>query len=363
VTAPTGFAFVSATPPATLVGGVLQLRNLGVPPGGSVTVSFQATTPSTTGSFSWNDPADGSIIRVKQSNEFSGPPGNDLQFQAETSHVDTFVGTCVLAFVVHPADAEPGANVTGADLDPEGPPVSVEVLEEPGGERVTTSTDTISLELLPPPDVSGAALSPAVPSATATAGLATFDAATGDGFSITPVGDGYALRAVARPGIAAATSDPFDVIAAGTVCTGPGCSNTVVSSEGVSVTVTAPNAEAGDVISVLLDVEDLTCPGYTPLAGTPVITFSVTGDSHRVITIRIPAELATRPVNQHRVCYGSALAFTDRFGAVTNVGLLPNCTDKQEADAPCQRPSRVDRPQGDHIVSFFAPPGSTRGRT
>jgi hypothetical protein len=253
--------------------------------------------------------------------------------------------------------------VTGSDLDPDGPPVAVEVLEGPGGDRVLTSADEISLELLPPPDVSGAALSPAVPSATAAGGLATFDASAGDGFSIAPAGDGYAIRAVARPGIAPATSDPFDVIGTGVVCTGPGCTDTVVSSTGVSVTVTAPNSQAGDALSVALDVEELTCAGYAPLPGTPVITFTVTGDSYRVITIRIPAALATRPVHQHRICYASALAFTDRFGVVTNVGLLPSCTEKQEADAPCQRVSRIDRPQGDHVVSFFAPPGSTRGRT
>lgn len=356
---PAGFVITAiVTPPpngtVTFDAATIRMGGIAVPPGGSTSVSFQATTAGE-GEYVWH-------VGAKKSNDPDGPPDN-LVFRGGGSHVETLVDRCVLRFDVQPADAEAGANVTGADLDPDGPPVAVEVLDGPDGDLVTTSSDTISLELLPPPDVSGAALSPTVPTATAAGGLAVFDASAGDGFSITPAGNGYELRAVARPGIAPTTSDPFNVIGTGVVCTGPGCTSTVVSSEGVTVTVTAPNAEAGDVISVLLDVEELSCPGYTPLAGTPIVTFTVTGDSHRVITIRIPAALATRPVNQHRICYGSALAFTDRFGAVTNVGLLPNCTDKQEADAPCQRVSRIDRPQGDHVVSFIAPPGSTRGRT
>lgn len=359
IDAPAGFTITAiVTPPATGTVSfgptVIRLVELAVPPGGSTSVVFQATTAGA-GVYIWH-------VGAKRSTNPDGPH-DDLVFRGGGSHVETRVDMCVLRFATQPANAETGANVSGAALDPDGPPVAVEVLDGPDGSRVTTSSASISLELLPPPTVEGAALSPAVPTVTAASGLAAFDAAGGDGFSISPAGSGYRLGAAAGPGIVPATSDPFDVIGIGVVCTGPGCSETVVSSNGVVVTVTAPDAQAGDVITVQLDVEALACPGYTPLAGTPIVTFTVTGNSIRVVTIRVPAALATRPLHQNRVCYSSLLSFTDRLGVVTNTGLLPSCPTKQPSVPPCQRVSRIHRPSGDHIISFIAPPGSTKGRT
>jgi hypothetical protein len=111
-------------------------------------------------------------------------------------------------------------------------------------------------------------------------------------------------------------------------------------------------------------VEALTCEGYVPLAGVPVATFSVSGNSHRVVTFRVPAALAVRPAPQDRVCYSSALPFTDRAGnANVTTGLLADCKPRTPLTAPCQFPTEVDHATGDHIVSFRAPAGATRGRT
>ncbi len=190
-----------------------------------------------------------------------------------------------------------------------------------------------------------------------------FDAGQGDGFSISPAGLGYRITATSSPGIAPVTSDPFDVVNGGSVCTGPGCSASASAGD-VNVIVTAPDALPGDTISIALNVEGLDCPGYTPLAGTPVVTFVVTGNSIRIVRIRVPAALATRPRTEDRVCYASELAFVDRDGVLTNLGILPQCPAKTpSATPPCQRRTRVDKHNGDHIVSFIAPPGSTKGRT
>jgi hypothetical protein len=193
-------------------------------------------------------------------------------------------------------------------------------------------------------------------------GLAVFDADQGDGFSITPQGLGYRIQATSVSSITTAISDPFDIVNDGVVCSGTGCSGQA-SAPGGSVEVTAPDAQPGDTITVALNVEALDCPGYTPLAGTPVVTFTVTGDSVRFVTIRVPAALATRPRTQDRVCYGSELAFLDRDGVTTNVGVLPPCANKAPFVPPCQTLTRVDKRTGDHIISFMAPPGSTKGRT
>jgi hypothetical protein len=369
ITAPAGFTITSiVTPPpvgtATFDATGVRLRNLRVVVGGSVSVAFRATTPGA-GVYSWHDPAKlgAGRIQAKPTRDFSGT--EQFRFDLGASHVDLFVGTCALNlhFSVPPAMAEMGANVTGDPLNPSGIAVAVEVLDSPGGARVTTSTDPVSLVLVPPSGTVGAALTPATPTVEAVDGLAVFDEAEGDGFSISPSGIGYRITATSSPGIAPVTSDVFDVVDGGIVCTGAGCSTSAGSGD-VDVTVTAPDAQLGDTITILFNVEELDCPGYTPLAGTPVVTFVVTGNSVRIVRIRVPAALATRPRSQDRVCYASELAFVDRDGVLTNVGVLPQCPVKNEtATPPCQRRTRVVKRTGDHIISFIAPPGSTRGRT
>jgi hypothetical protein len=367
ITAPSGFAITGiVTPPvvgtASFDASVLRLRNLDVPPGASVEVAFQATTPDA-GAYSWHDPAKlgAGRIEAKPTPDFSG---EGFELDADASTLDVFVGTCTLAlaFAVPPANAEVGAPVTGVAVDPAGAPVAVEVLSGPGGSRVTSSTDPVSLALLPPDGVVGAALTPAVPTVAAVDGLAVFDPAQGDGFSIAPQGLGYRLVASSGPGIDPVTSGPFDVVNDGVICEGTGCSGQAGGAGG-SVEVTAPDALPGDVIQVVLNVEELDCPGYTPLAGTPIVTFSVTGDSVRIVKITVPGSLATRPANQDRVCYGSELAFVDRNGVLTNLGVLPPCPVKTPAVPPCQTLTTVNKRTGAHVITFLAPPGSTRGRT
>jgi hypothetical protein len=369
ITAPIGFAITGivtgpAVGTASFGANVVRLRNLGLSPGGSAAVAFQATTPAAADDYSWHNPAKlgAGRIEAKPTSDFTG--SEQFEFDAGASEVDAFVGTCVLnlSFSVPPADAEAGASITGDPLDPAGAPVAVEVLSGPGGPRVTTSSDPVSLVLLPPPGVVGAALSPAVPTVNAVQGLAVFDADQGDGFSITPQGLGYRIQATSVSSITTAISDPFDIVNDGVVCSGTGCSGQA-SAPGGSVEVTAPDAQPGDTITVALNVEALDCPGYTPLAGTPVVTFTVSGDSVRFVTIRVPAALATRPRTQDRVCYGSELAFLDRDGVTTNVGVLPPCANKAPFVPPCQTLTRIDKRTGDHIISFMAPPGSTKGRT
>lgn len=360
VFAPVGFTITAiVTPPAvgtaTFESSAVHLDHIDVAPGGSVSVEYQATT-ATQGAYVWH-------VAAKRSGDFQGPPADDFSFRGAGSHVDVFVDTCVLHFVHQPANADAGANVTAEASDPAGTPVAVEVLEAADGARVETFDGAVSLELIAPDGVEGAALSPAVPSTDAVGGLATFDAAQGDGFSITPAGIGYRIEAVAGPGIAPVTSEPFDVAGTGqVVCTGAECSIEVVSDNGVTVEVAAPDAEAGDVITVALNVEGLECPGYEPLAGTPIVTFTVTGASIRVIKMRVPAELATRPIWRDHVCYSSVLPFLDRTGALVNTGVLPSCV-KDPFEPPCQLPSRVNKRTGEHVIMFLAPPGSTKGRT
>jgi hypothetical protein len=367
LTVPDGFTISAiVTPPdegtASFDPTVLRVRGLGVEPGASVSVAFRATTP-VAGEYSWHDPAKlgAGRIQAKPSSDFSG--AEEFLLDLSGSSVNALVGVCALSlrFGVPPANAEIGATVTGDAIDPAGTPVTVEVLDG-NGDVVTSSSDQVSLSLLPPDGVESAALTPAVPAVEAVAGVATFDAGQGDGFSISPQGLGYRIAASSGAGIDPVTSDPFDVVNDGVICEGTGCSGEAVG-DGGSVEVAAPDAQPGDMIEVVLNVEELSCAGYEPLAGTPIVTFSVTGNSIRVVQIRVPAALASRPARLDRVCYGSELAFVDRDGVTTNVGVLPQCPVKMPAIPPCQMLTRVHKPTGDHVITFVAPPGSTRGRT
>ena len=349
VTAPTGFTITSATPDGTTV----ELRNLNTSPGGTVSRSFTATTSATVGAVNWS-------IIAKQANDYNGSPGNNLTLDTANSHLTSYVGTCVLAFVTQPTDAKVGANITSVTADPAGTPVRVEVLNGPGGQRVTTSSDAVSLAITSGTGTAGAALTPSTPSANAVNGLASFS------FSIGTAGFGYQVTA-SSSGSTSADSAAFNVAVDAVLCTGHGCNGNAAKNN-VTVNVTAPLAASGDLLEIALDLETLSCSGYTPLAGTPVVTFTVTGSSYRLVTIIVPAALDPRPASQDRVCYGSSKPFTDRSGLTNvNVGLLPDCKNKVDLTSPtllpCQRPTTVDRSTGAHTVSFYAPFGSTRGRT
>ena len=96
VTPPAGYAAQSITSlsepaPATaaIVGGVVELRELSLAPGSSVTVAMTVTTPCESGLASAWD------VAAKQSNDFSGLPGNDLTLDAALSSLTTTTtGAC-----------------------------------------------------------------------------------------------------------------------------------------------------------------------------------------------------------------------------------------------------------------------------
>jgi hypothetical protein len=85
LTAPTGYTVTSVGTPsrgtAAQAGNQIQLRNLNLPTGQAVTVSFTAATPSTVGSSTWTATA-------KQSNDYNGT-GNDFVLDPTSSLTTT----------------------------------------------------------------------------------------------------------------------------------------------------------------------------------------------------------------------------------------------------------------------------------
>lgn len=86
LTAPSGYILSGATASrgsATVVGNVVELRNLRLMPGQSVTVTIQLTS-STCATHAWS-------VEAKQANNFSGPPGNNLTLDTAHSNLNTAV--------------------------------------------------------------------------------------------------------------------------------------------------------------------------------------------------------------------------------------------------------------------------------
>jgi hypothetical protein len=112
ITPPQNYTAVSVTSlslpapaSATIVSGVVQLRQLSLPPQQSVTVSLTVDTPCSSGTASqWTD------VIAKQANDFSGLPGNDLTLRtAASSLTTTTIGTCTPC----PEDTSCTANLGG----------------------------------------------------------------------------------------------------------------------------------------------------------------------------------------------------------------------------------------------------------
>ena len=91
---------------ATIVGGVVQLRTLDLPPGGTATVVLNVTTPCSAPTASvWSN------VIVKQSNDFNGSPGNNLTLDPATSSLTTTTtGACTVCV----EDTSCSANLGGA---------------------------------------------------------------------------------------------------------------------------------------------------------------------------------------------------------------------------------------------------------
>jgi hypothetical protein len=138
LTAPAAFTLVGASLPAsaegsaTVRGAVVELRDLSLPPGGSLQVAVTVDLACAGGQYAWS-------VVAKQANRFNGPPGNEFVLDAARSSLTTtVVGGCALRFFTQPQDARVGERLTGTDFDPAGALVAVEVIDG-DGERVDSA--------------------------------------------------------------------------------------------------------------------------------------------------------------------------------------------------------------------------------
>jgi hypothetical protein len=188
-------------------GQILELRNLALPAGASVTVTIGVRMPCVAGDYLW-------LVEAKQSNDFSGPPGNALG-PVSGNRTTTVQGQCVLNFVDQPASAVEGAQIRADAFQPNGTHfVSVEALDArpSGAQRTASFNGSITLTSSP----SGLLAT----SSTAVAGFATFPNL------IIGASNNYTLKAAAS-GLVGDESTPFQIVDIAATCApGPGNCNT-----------------------------------------------------------------------------------------------------------------------------------------
>lgn len=98
-----------------LTDATLELRNLNLAKGTSVTVAFSVTTPCSGTGLQWQ-------VQGKQSNNFLGT-GNDFNLQSSTGLTTNVTGCYELRFVTQPAKTVVGQTITDADYSAGGPVV------------------------------------------------------------------------------------------------------------------------------------------------------------------------------------------------------------------------------------------------
>jgi hypothetical protein len=370
VAPPAGYSLPSQTiavsPPATatVVGSTVELRNLDVAPLGSFAVDITTTAPCE-GNASW-------AVSAKRSSDYSGPAAFQLDV-ADSDLVTELGGVCHLGFVTQPANAELGDDsateseaITGTPYDPDGEPVSIEVLDG-ADQRITSSTAEVSLALQG--GTSGAVLrlnGSTDVSATASAGIATFA-----GLTVDEVGFGYELLATS-PGLVSATSGPFNVVLFGQVCGGSSCSSptAVNGTNTASGRVAATNVTPGDELAVAFAGDDPCAgTGYEPVSPDVFTVLALSnGQPSENVTLEITLVVFKERVKlfndrgaaHFEVCFATDVegkTFVDKSGEEVGQGLLPVC--KGSVALNCIVSRRKDR-AGNVTVVFRVLDG--RGR-
>jgi hypothetical protein len=350
-----GSAVLSGPGTATLSGNVMQLRNLDIAPGGTLTATVRANVPCATGRFAWT-------VIAKQANDFSGPPGNDFGPLAgpPSNLITSVTGACAAAlrFATQPANAHANQAITTTPLNsPPGGPVTVEVIDGTGN-RLTTPSAVITMSLVP----DTAALN-GTKVVTAVNGLATFA-----DLSIDAPGS-YKLLASSE-GLTSVTSSTFQVVAndAQTVCVEDVNCTATLSNADAQFDITAQgNAQFDAGVLTLNRMTGLDCAGYNELVqGDFAVDFLPNPGfigRQKLATLTISKEaMQALPENgaaQVNMCFGAPFRFAVKPGTPPLqepqpgffVGLLPDC-----GTPPCV--SKRNKTQaGQGVIQARAPGG------
>lgn len=348
VTAPPGIVVTAATSnvgTASLVAGVIQLRNLNLGPAASVVVSISGRIEcgaNHTG-YTWQ-------FAVKQANDFNGT-GNDLAQVGSTTNSVT--GNCGIVFSKQPKSSEKDPTaITNAIYNPAGDPVTVTVKDGAGLDTVAWWSGTVALSIGDDPSLGVAAI-----------GGTSSGSVSGGSVALAPTinkaASGYSLLATASPAAgassgtsnAAVESDNFNIVDDANACVSS-TTKCQSHSQGPKTDVlveAGTGGAAGDVVILSLNDPSVTAPncggGY--VVSSELIVLNVTtsdgvtpSSRPKTATLTMSAQFVTQSPSKYQVCYQ---------GATGAAAFLAACANKNPA-LPCILSKALDKSKNLVIV-------------
>ena len=365
ITVPTGLTPLSVSGlnkgTATVSGDLIELRSLDIDPQQAREFSVFTTPPPpecSPVSYVWG-------IQAQESSDFQGD--SDDYFAVDpNSQLTTTVstGSCYLAFVAEPQDAQRLSGISSQAANPGGPPIEVAV--ESGGSTVPLTGVGISLAFTSGTGTANATLAGTV-SAFTSSGLASFSYP-----STSSSGLGYTLTATAAPSnwsIAPGTSTPFDVFdflttcTASATCTGTASNSSTAGTQGATTSSVSSSGGSGGLLEISVLTTQIYCSGYTAASATVLSDVTGTGGT-ATVTLEIGKALVDASPNNgasfYQVCIqfptSSGIKFTGPSGPVApgDAGLLPDCSST--TPAPCVS-TRNKAKAGEVVITFITPNG------
>ena len=178
---------------------------------------------------------------------------------ARAQDADPCLPGCHLVFSVQPADVNVGDVITGAPLDPAGPPLVVSIRNNAGGPVSLQRNIIMSLGTAPP----GAVLNGTTTVLSNTDGNAVFD-----DLSVTTAG-AYTLTA-STSGITPATSVGFNAFAGAVTC-----ANNLACSASAAVTGFVPGTGIPYTNTVVVDAAPNPSPGVPDDGGALTVAYNI----------------------------------------------------------------------------------------
>jgi hypothetical protein len=378
-----------ATPEAsvTLVGRVLQLRDLTLPPGDTATVTLTIIADcGQLAPYTWDD------IAVKQANDFNGT-GNDFVLSG-ASPVTDLTGACQLEFLHQPANAEDNVPISSVDfVSPAdgAQPIEVQVIDGSlAGLPVTSWTAPISLTLVAPPEW-GATLTgdPATP----VDGRATFDGSAAPSIDVSATG--YKLKATSTDAgvmISSGDSFPFTIVdlaepcVPSDPCTGQSSKSAEPGAAGTEAKVVADGTDGTLVVTVAsasgstdVDVMEEVCNQFEGFVRhSHLVEFTVDQPTLSVIkTVEMTLFEATLNPKDYEVCWAGGDPWTQKDGSPAEVrsfldldglpidlyvGVLPDCKPRgrNATFEPCVETRTKDKRARTVTLIVSAPAGDPK---
>jgi hypothetical protein len=362
-------ASVASPGTASVSGQTVEVRNLSLQPGRSVTIRIEVEVTvrasCTATVLTW-------AVQAKQANDFQGLPGNDLTLLASSSLTTTVSGVCALRFVTQPANSRVGEPITGTPYGP-GQPVSVELVDG-AGDRVSSPSTEVTIAL-------GSGSGPGTLTGTKTVDTNADGVARFADLKIGAPG-GYSLEATA-PGLAPVTSTSFKIDTVASFCAENTadalCTVTTSTGQtGASVTATpsATSADAGFLTLSFNAGPQFDCVGSPKISPDIALLDFTSPNRTKVATLifnkRLMQRIANNGASFLEVCFASPVPFPVKGGLVelsrtqgtfdwngdglvepVYAGLLPDCSARTP---PCVA-NRKKTGAGDGVIEARLPAG------